>query len=179
MSVIDVIEHEGEFQIIGIIDKEELLGTKVLGYPVIGCDLDLEILVKKYSYALITIGQINSPEHRIRLFDLAKKVGFILPTILSPRAYISKHAFIGEGTVVMHDVLINAKAFIGDNCIINSKALIEHECRISEHCHISTSVTINGGVKVGPGCFVGSGTTTKQFTVIKNNSFIKAGSILK
>lgn len=35
-SVVDVIEQEGKFQIIGIVDKPELLGVKVLGYPVIG-----------------------------------------------------------------------------------------------------------------------------------------------
>jgi sugar O-acyltransferase (sialic acid O-acetyltransferase NeuD family) len=177
-SVIDVIEQEGQFQIVGIIDKAELFGTKVLGYPVIGSDLDLESLAKKHAYALITIGQIKSPDQRIKLFDLAKRAGFTMPSILSPRAYISKHAFIGDGTVVMHDVLINAKATIGNNCIINSRALIEHDSKISAHCHISTSVTINGGVTVGSGCFIGSGTTTKESIVIKKNSFIKAGSLV-
>ena len=72
-SVIDVIEQEGQFQIVGIIDKVELFGTDVLGYPVIGSDLDLESLAKKHSYALVTIGQIKSPKPRVRLFDLAKK----------------------------------------------------------------------------------------------------------
>jgi sugar O-acyltransferase (sialic acid O-acetyltransferase NeuD family) len=177
-SVIDVVEQEGQFEIIGIIDKAELFGTNVLGYPVIGNDLDLESLAKKYSYALITIGQIKSPEQRIKLFDLAKRLGFTIPSILSPRAYVSKHAFIGDGTIVMHNALINAKAIVGENCIINSKALIEHDSIISAHCHISTCVTINGGVTVGTGCFIGSGSTAKESTVIKKNSFIKAGSLV-
>ena len=177
-SVIDVIEQDGQFQFVGIIDNVELFGTDVLGYPVIGSDLDLESLAKKHSYALVTIGQIKSPEPRVRLFDLAKKAGFTLPSIFSPRAYISKHAFIGDGTVVMHDALINANASIGDNCIINSKALIEHDSRVYNHCHISTSVTINGGVTIEPGCFIGSGSTTRESIVIKKNSFIKAGSLL-
>ena len=177
-SVIDVIEQEGQFQIAGIIDKAELFGTNVLGYPVIGNDLDLESLAKKHAYALITIGQIKSPNQRIKLFELAKKAGFIIPSILSPRAYISKHAFIGDGTVVMHDALINARASIGNNCIINSKALIEHDSVIREHCHISTSATINGGVVVESGCFIGSGVITKESITIGKNSFIKAGSIV-
>jgi sugar O-acyltransferase (sialic acid O-acetyltransferase NeuD family) len=177
-SVIDVIEQEGQFQIVGIIDKTELFGTNVLGYPVIGNDLDLKNLAKKYAYALITIGQIKSPNQRIKLFDLAKKAGFIIPSILSPRAYISKHAFIGDGTVVMHDALINAKATIGNNCIINSKALIEHDSVILEHCHISTNATINGGVVVESGCFIGSGVITKESITIGKNSFIKAGSLV-
>ena len=178
-SVIDVIEQEGLFEIAGIVDQPELLGTDVLGYSVIGNDSDLERLAKKYQYALVTVGQIKSPSLRIKLFDLASEAGFILPSIISPNAYVSQHASIGNGVVVMHDALINASTTIGDNCIVNSKALIEHDCRISEHCHISTSVTINGGVTIESSCFIGSGATTRESIIIKKESFIKAGSIVK
>ena len=177
-SVIDVIEQEGQFKIAGIVDKPEFLGSDILGYSVIGNDSDLGILVKKYKYALVTVGQIKSPILRMKLFELAKKSGFILPNIISPRAYISKYTTVGKGTIIMHDVLINADAQIGENCIINSKALIEHDCSISNHCHISTSATINGGVIVKSGSFIGSGVTTKESIIIGKNSFIKAGSLV-
>ena len=177
-SVIDVIEKEGQFKIAGIVDKPEFLGSDILGYSVIGNDSDLGNLAKKYQYALITVGQIKSPLLRIKLFELAEKSGFTLPSIISPRAYISKHAMVGKGVVIMHDVLINANAKIGDNCIINSKVLIEHDCSISKHCHISTNATINGGVTVKPGCFIGSGAITKESIIIAKNSFIKAGSLV-
>ena len=177
-AVIDIIEQEGRFEIAGIVDKPELLGSKVFGYSVIGNDSDLVNLAKKYQYALITVGQIESPSLRIKLFDLAIKAGYILPSIISPNAYVSQYASIGNGIVIMHGALINASASIGDNCIINSKALIEHDCQISEHCHISTNATINGKVVVGPGCFIGSGVITKESITIQKNSFIKAGSVV-
>ncbi len=178
-SVIDVIEQEARFQIAGIVDKPELLGTKVLGYPVIGNDFDLEILAKKYHYSLITVGQIKSSLLRIKLFDLAYKAGFTLPSIISPRAYVSKHSKIGQGTIIMHHAIVNANVFIGDNCIINSKALIEHDCSISNNCHISTNAIINGEVKIRSQCFIGSNVTIKDNTTIKKNSFIKAGTLVK
>jgi len=177
-SVIDVIEQEGRFEIVGIVDKPDLLGSNVLGYPVIGSDSDLDSLAKRYQYALITVGQIKSPSLRIKLFDLAINAGFTLPNIISPNAYVSKHLTIGKGVVVMHNAMVNASASIGDNCIINSKALIEHDCLISKHCHISTNATLNGGVIVKSGSFIGSGVTTKESIVIGENSFIKAGSLL-
>jgi len=177
-SVIDVIEQECRFEIAGIVDKPEFLGTNVLGYSVIGNDCDLDSLAKKYQYALITAGQIKSPLLRIKLFNLAVKAGFKLPQIISPSAYVSKHSSIGKGVVVMHNAIVNVCASIGDNCIINTKALVEHDCLISEHCHISTNATINGGVTVKSGCFVGSGVTTKELITISENSFIKAGSIV-
>ena len=177
-SVIDVIEQEGRFKIAGIIDKPELLGSDILGYSVIGNDYDLDDLVKKYQYALITVGQIKTPKLRIKLFNLAIKAGFILPNVVSPNAYVSRHSYIGSGTVIMHNATVNADASIGDNCIINSKALIEHDCLISKHCHISTNATINGGVTIKNGCFIGSSATTKELIAIEENSFIRAGSLV-
>jgi sugar O-acyltransferase (sialic acid O-acetyltransferase NeuD family) len=177
-SVIDVIEQEGRFEIAGIIDKPKLLGSKVLGYSVIGSDSDLDNLVSKYQYALITVGQIKSASLRVRLFNLTVEAGFILPSIISPNAYMSKHASIGNGVVVMHNAIVNASVSIGDNCIINSKALIEHDCLISKHCHISTNATINGGVVVQSECFIGSGAIIRESITIDKNSFIKAGSLV-
>ena len=178
-SAIDVIEQEARFEIAGIIDKSELLGSKILGYPVIGNDFDLESLAKKYQNALVTVGQIKSALARIKLYDLAIKAGFTLPSIVSPNAYISKHSKIGNGTIIMGNVIVNANVSIGDNCIINSKALIEHDCLISSHCHISTNAIINGGVTIGSESFIGSNVTTKNNIIIKENSFIKAGSLVK
>ena len=178
-SVIDVIEQENRFQIAGIVDRPELVGSKVLNYEVIGCDDDLEVLSKTYKYALVTVGQISSSQLRVKLFTILKKLGFTLPTIISPSSYISKYAELGEGTVVMHDALINASVKIGENCIINTKALVEHDSIIEANCHISTGAIINGSVKVEANSFIGSGATTKEAIIIKKNSFIKAGSIVK
>ncbi len=178
-SVIDVIEQQAQFEIAGIVDKPELINNKVLGYKVIGDDSDLEKLSRNYNYAFITVGQIKSPRLRVRLFDLVTKIGFLLPSIISPKAYVSKYSKIGFGTIIMHNAIINANVTIGNNCIINSKALVEHDCLIADHCHVSTNATINGGVKIGPKCFIGSNVTTKENTSIEENSFIKAGSIIK
>jgi sugar O-acyltransferase (sialic acid O-acetyltransferase NeuD family) len=179
-SVIDVIEQGGQFEIEGIVDsKPELLGTKVLGYPVIGNNSNLNSLAKKYKNAIITVGQIKSPLIRIKLFGLAKKSGFFFPAIVSSKAYVSKHSKIGNGTIIMHNAIINANSLVGENCIINSKALIEHDCLIANHCHISTNAIINGGVKIEAECFIGSNVTTKNNITIKRNSFIKAGCLVK
>ncbi len=178
-SVIDVIEQEGKFKIIGIVDRPEFLGKEVLGYQVIGNDSDLTDLARTCQNALITLGQIKSAKNRIKLFDLALDSGFTLPSVISPNAYVSKYSSIGDGAIIMHNAIINANTTIGDNCIINSKALIEHDCKILQHCHISTNATINGGVTIESESFIGSGATTKESIIIKKGSFIKAGSIVK
>lgn len=178
-SVIDVIEREGVYKIAGIIDQQDLVGQKVLGYEIIGCDNDLERFFQKYKYAIVTLGQIKTPSLRIKLFNQLKTIGFETPSLISPRAYVSKHAVIGDGTVVMHDTLINASVIIGENCIINTKALIEHDSIIGNHCHISTGAILNGGTVVAQGTFFGSNAISRECTMIAERSFIKAGSVVK
>ena len=176
-SVIDVIELEDKYTIAGIIDKKELIGQDVLGYKVIGCDDDLEKLFEKYKYAIITVGQIRSNSLRVKLFDKVQEIGYKLPVIKSPFSYVSKHSLIEEGTVIMHQTLVNANVKIGKNCIINTKALIEHDATIEDNCHISTATVINGGVVVKENSFVGSNATTKEY--IEIDGFIKAGDLQK
>ena len=178
-SVIDVIEQEGQFKIAGIVGTSNSIGSEVLGYKVIGEDEDINKLSKIYKYAIVAVGQIYSPGARLKLYSLLIESGFNLPYIVSPRAYISRHAIIGKGSIVMHNAIVNANASVGDNCIINSNALIEHDSIVQSHCHISTSATINGNVTVGEGSFIGSGAVTNNSIVIKKNSFIKAGAIVK
>ena len=176
-SVIDVIEQENKYEIIGIVDLKENIGKKILDYEIIGCDDDLETIFLSCKNALITVGQIKTNDLRVKLFERLKKIGFYLPVIVSSLAYVSKHSFIEEGTVIMHHALVNANVKIGKNCIINSKALIEHDCIIGNNCHISTASVINGGVIVKDNTFFGSNATSKQ--VIEIAGFIKAGSLAK
>ena len=178
-SCLDVIELLGQYTIAGLVEKSEKNNSNNLDYPILGTDDDLEDLRQKYSKALITVGQIKSPKIRVKLFHLLDKLNYTLPIIVSPRAYVSKHAHIGEGTVVMHDALINANSIVGKNCIINNKALIEHDSIIGDHCHVATGAIVNGQVTVGNGCLIGTGAIIRQSITIGSNCFIGAGVVVK
>jgi sugar O-acyltransferase (sialic acid O-acetyltransferase NeuD family) len=177
-SVIDVIEQEGKYKIVGIIDKKELIGTKVLDYEVIASDDDLKELFNTYKYAIVTVGQIKSNSLRVKLFDLIKSIGYNIPTIISPLAYVSKYASIENGTVIHHHALVNSNVKIGKNCIINSKALIEHDAIIEDNCHISTGAIINGGTIIKDNTFFGSNSMAKEYIEIKAKSIIGGGTTL-
>ena len=177
-SIIDVIELENRFKVTGIIDNELPVGSKVLNYEVIGNDSDLEKLRRKYEYAIIGVGQIKTSKVRIKLFELLKRYKYTLPVIISPRAHVSKYAKIGEGSIIMHDVVVNTNANIGINCIINTKALIEHDARIGNHCHISTGAIINGECEVVDSVFVGSNTVVTNNIKIGSEIVIGSGSVV-
>jgi sugar O-acyltransferase (sialic acid O-acetyltransferase NeuD family) len=148
--------------VIALVGLADQVGQRVLGYPVLGTDAELDALRADYAYALVVVGQIKSPEPRISLFNLVQKSGYKMPVIVSPHAHVSRHASVAAGTVVMHGAVINASAKVGRNCIINSQALIEHDAVIGDHCHIATAAALNSGVYVATGSFVGSNSCVRQ-----------------
>lgn len=174
-ACIDVIEQEDRFSIGGLIGLSIEVGSEVLGYPVLGTDDDVIKLLKEFRFALISIGQIKTSIHRIRLFNLLEQTGCTLPTVISPNAYVSKHANVGYGTIIMHGAVVNAGVTIKRNCIINSQSLVEHDSMVGDHCHIATGVTINSGVEIDNGTFIGSNTSVRQCVRIGENCVIGMG----
>ena len=173
-SCIDVIEQEGRFEIAGLVAHKESSEKTVLGYQVYDNE-DLKSLIQQIKNAIVAVGQIKTHDIRMRIFTELKQLDAALPTIVSPRAYVSRHAHIGEGTIVMHGAIVNANARIGVNCIINSQALCEHDVIVNDHCHISTASILNGNCTVGSGSFLGSNSVVKQGTILPEKSVISFG----
>ena len=178
-SCIDVIEQEGRWDIAGLVGQKDEIGASVLGYKVIASDAELADLAKDYPYALITVGHIYTSNLRVQLFHDARRLGFTLPVVVSPRAHVSRHAHIGDGTVVLHGAIVNSGARIGMNCIVNSQALVEHDVTVGDHCHVSTGAILNGDVRVGACSFIGSASVVKQGLTLGDHSFLGMGIALK
>lgn len=177
-SCIDVINHTNQFTIAGIVEKQINIKPNS-DYPILGIDKDLKNLRKKYKFAFIAIGHIKTPRIRINKFLQLKKLLYVVPKIISPIAYISKQAMVGEGTIIHHNCVINSDVLIGKNNIINTNALIEHNVKIGNNNHISTGAIINGNVIIGNGNFIGSGTIIYNGIKIGNDCKIASGSIIK
>ena len=175
-ACVDVLEQEGRFQIAGIVERNGGPREAVLGYPVLGTDEELPQLKEKYKFVLVTVGQIKSAAPRKRLYEQLIALGFQLPVIVSPRSYVSPHAKLGSGTIVMHDALVNAGAHVGENCILNSKSLIEHDARVGGHCHISTGSILNGETQIGHESFVGSGAVVREGVRVGARSLVAGGA---
>jgi sugar O-acyltransferase (sialic acid O-acetyltransferase NeuD family) len=178
ISVIDVIENENKFNILGILDSN-INENNILGYQILGDDNLIPELVNQNTYFLITVGQIKNYSIRKNIAKILTENNAKLATVISPLAYVSKYAAIGEGSIIMNGAVVNAKATIGKNCIINTKSNIEHGVSIGDFCHISTCAVVNGDSFIGMGTFVGSNSTISNGLIIKKNSIINAGKFIK
>ena len=175
-SVIDVAESAG-YTILGILDRSIQEGETVLGYKVLGNDDLVAPFIDKAEF-LVTVGQIKSPDIRIRLNKMVKEAGGKLATVIASTAHVSRHALLGEGTVVMHQAVVNAGAHIGTGCIINTFSNIEHDVKIGDFCHVSTGAMINGEAQIGNNSFVGSQSVVNQCVKVCDNTVIASGSVV-
>lgn len=176
-SVIDVAESAG-FNIYGILERPKEVGKKVFDYEVIGTDDDMAKYAEQAEF-IVTVGQIKSPDLRIKLHKMLADAGCRIATIIAPTAHVSKYAMIGEGTVVMHQAVVNADAKIGKGCIINTFANIEHDAVIGDYCHISTGTMVNGECKLGERCFVGSQSVLANGITVGDDIIVGAGSFVR
>lgn len=174
-SVIDIIESGSDWKVKGLVGEPSEIGNKVLGYPVLGCDDNLEVLRKYAEGAILAIGHLGSANKRQELAQSLLALDFMLPSIISAYAIVSQHASVGPGTTIGHGAIVNANATVGSHCIINSNALVEHDAIIGDHCHISTGALINGGVSIGDACFIGSGSMIREGLVLPAHSIVSAG----
>jgi len=165
--------------IAGIVDPDPaLVGTKVLGIPVLGGD----DIVNEYPSSEIRLvnglGSVGHPLRRKQLFDQFKQMGYTFATVVHPSAVIARDVVLGEGVQVMAGAIIQPGCRIGSNVIINTKASIDHDSIIGDHAHIAPGVTLSGTVMVGSTSHIGTGATIIQGISIGTVCLVAAGAVV-
>lgn len=161
--VLDIAESTNEYEKISFLDDSKKIGEKVLGYEVIGKIADGHEYISEYTHAIIAIG---NNDVRAELSKKFINLGYILPVLVHKSSVISKYAKVGQGTVIMPNVIINADTTIGDFAIINTRSIIEHDCVIGDGSHLSYGVLLGSGVKLDKKCMIDMG------IIVQRNMYI-------
>lgn len=176
-SVIEAAESAG-FNIKGILDLPEYVGSNILNYQVIGTDDDIPRYISEADF-IVTLGFIKNAYPRIHLHERIEEAGGQFATVIASTAHVSCYSNILPGTVVLHHAAINAAVDIGKGCIINTFANIEHDVVVGDYCHISTGAIVNGNCRVGNTTFLGSQSVMVNGVSITDGCVVGAGSIVR
>lgn len=178
-SVIDSIKGKNEYDIAGILDVAEKVGTILDGVEVIGTDEDMKAYFNKgIKYAFLSLGSIGDTSLRRKLYQKMTDCGFILPNIIDPSAVVAGSAKLAQGIFIGKNAVINAGTLIGEGCIVNTGAIVEHDCRVGDFVHLATGSILCGNVRVGQDTHIGAGATVIQGIDIGENVLIGAGSVV-
>ncbi len=177
--LLDLIRTFTKYEIVGILDSQLKVGQIIQGVSVLGND---RLLSKLYAdgikNACVAIGSIKANNRRKMLFEKAKQIGFTMPSLIHPRAIISKSSEIHEGVQIMAGAIIQIGSSIGENVLIYTGAIVEHDCQIKKHSHICPGATLSGGCVIDENSYIGAGATVIQGIKIGKNVTVGAGSVV-
>jgi acetyltransferase EpsM len=151
--------QSGDWVITGFCDEKIAVGTKVIDDLTVITNL-ANIKNAVFDYFFIAIG-----DNKIRKEIFEKLRPLSAPaTITHPFSSISKHAGIGEGSIILPGAVISHGVKIGDNCIIGSNVHIDHESVIGEHSHIRNGSTIGSNCILDPESETPAGASLQPFS---------------
>jgi sugar O-acyltransferase (sialic acid O-acetyltransferase NeuD family) len=177
--VIDIIERQREYQILGLIDSYKPKGYKIFEYEVLGTETSIPELMKRdcIQAGIIAIGDNAQRKHMVdTIAKIAPEFKYI--TAIHPQAVIGKGVSVAEGTVIVAGAIINAGSIIKRHSIINTKASIGHDCILEKFSSVSPGATLGGGVHLNEGAIVGMGATILGKCHIGKYALIGAGALV-
>ncbi len=175
--IIDIVEKQQKYELVGLTDKTAPRGTDVLGYPVLGTDEDLSEIVRQFGVVGGIVG-VGDNWLRSRIAEKIKEIRpeFRFVTAIHPSAQIAKGTTLGEGTVVMAGVTVNSCCTIGRFCILNTQASLDHDSEMNDFSSIAPGVTAGGNVRIGAFSAVGIGATLIHGVEIGEHAVIGANA---
>lgn len=168
--IADIVLQSGD-SIKGFLASEKSCSF-FMGMPILGTDEDYDKFLD--CYFVIGIGDSNV---RIRLAEFMTDAKWY--TAIHPSAVVSNFdTYVGLGTVVMANAVINPGTRVGNHCIINTTAVVEHDCVIDDFSHISVGAKLAGGVHVGRQVHVGIGASVREQITICDKCTVGAGAVV-
>jgi len=177
--VIDIIEENDTFNIVGIIDSKSEIGTMVYGYKVIGRQENIKELCEQYEIGNIVIA-IGDNYSRFKVYEqiitLVPNVKY--PSIIHRSVIISNKAQVGIGVVIMAGVIINCNSHIYAFVFLATGCQIEHDCQIHPFSSVSAGSTLGGFVRLGIFSAITLNCTIFDRVTIGKNTVIGSASLV-
>ncbi len=129
------------------------------------------------TYALVAVGGARGAD-RLELQDALAAIGYVLPSVVHPRAFVATDVTIGAGSQVLAHAAVAAAAGIGAGCIVNTSASVDHECRLDDGVHVGPGATLAGNVTVERNAFIGTGACIIPHVTIGAGAIVGAGAVV-
>lgn len=176
--MIDVIEKQNLFNIVGLICGFKDPSTEVGGYKVLGAETILANPIYEHvRYGIVAVGDNWVRNQIVKKITLLKPA-FKFVTAVHPSVNIAKGVVVGDGTVIMAGCSINSDTTIGEHCIINTSASIDHDNRIGNYVTIAPGAVTGGNVVIGDYSAVLLGAKVVNRIRIGEHSVVGAGSVV-
>jgi sugar O-acyltransferase (sialic acid O-acetyltransferase NeuD family) len=144
-------------------------------WPVVGDAQCLEATLDTYAGVVVALGDCA---RRLSAHRRLRAAGARLPVLVHPKAWVSPHAELSAGCIVMAGAVVNVGAALGQACMINTGATVSHDCALGDGVHISPGANLAGTVTVGESTWVGLGAAVKHGVHLGRDAIVGAGAVV-
>lgn len=85
---------------------------------------------------------------------------------------------IGEGVVILKDVIVEPGVHIGEGCLLNLRSVITHKVQLGNFVEISPGAQLLGNAVVGDNTFIGAGAVVLPGVQIGKHCMVGAGAVV-
>ncbi len=176
---LDILERQGLYTIVGIIDSKAQIGDVLFGYTVIGRQEDVVQIAQDLNIeaGLITVGDNWSRKYIHD--DISERIpSFTYINAIHPSVIVGNNVTLGKGIIAMAGCIFNPGAQIGNFCFFATGAQVEHDCRIGDFASVSAGSITGGHVKIGNYSAITLGVTIVDRLEIGENTVVGSGSLV-
>jgi len=176
-GVLDLIEHTGGREVVGIVAPRPAAGERFFGYPVLGDDDALADLVARHRVdgAVVAIGDNWRRADAVRRASAAVP-GLRFVTLIHPSAHVARGATLGRGGVVRAFVVLDSDTRIGDFASIHSGAAVGHDSVVGDFASLGFRALTNGATRIGDYTAIAAGAIILPRLTIGEHTVIGAGA---
>jgi len=166
------------FEVQGFVDADQTLwGESVDDVPVLGGDEVLEsrrVDFEGYGVALC----VGDSQVRKLIHERVSRLGYALPPIVHPQAYVAPDVPVGSGTIIYPGAVAMTGCSLGHGVLVNAGATLGHDVRVGDFSNIGPGANIAGRVVLEAGVLVGIGSSILEMCTVGANARIGGGAVV-
>jgi sugar O-acyltransferase (sialic acid O-acetyltransferase NeuD family) len=177
--LIDAIELDGAYKVIGYLDDTVSVGTVRMGYAVLGGLKNAASVCAErvIDHVIVAIGD-NWQRRRVYSDLLEQCPNLSFPIVRHPSAIVGSSVAIGKGAAILAGSHVGPGSRIGEFCIINTGSSVDHDCAMDSFSSIAPGVFMGGLVQVGECSAIGVGASISDRISIGRHTVVGTGAVV-
>jgi sugar O-acyltransferase (sialic acid O-acetyltransferase NeuD family) len=175
-QVLEVLRHVPTYSVVGLLDDNPaLLGTRLLGLPVLGGFATLAELVAARQVDGVVLSFHSEARQKVHR-RITAELGCTVPPLIDPRAAVGMDVDIGPGALIEAGTVLGPGTSVGEGVIVDVGAIVAHDCFLGPFSHLSPGCRLSGVVCLRENVLVGVGASINSTVTVGRNVIIAPGA---